>query len=72
MFQTLSPITKGTRFKMSIKNATECYIYISDRRQMAAVMFYSLTSNQVKLFQSIPLIAALPVIVYFLRPVHGS
>jgi C1A family cysteine protease len=28
LFQTVSPITKGTRFKMSIKNATECYIYI--------------------------------------------
>jgi len=28
MFQTVSPITKKTRFKMSIKNATECYIYI--------------------------------------------
>ena len=28
MFQTVAPITKGTRFKMSIKNATECYIYI--------------------------------------------
>jgi hypothetical protein len=28
MFQTSSPIRKGTRFKMSIQNATECYIYI--------------------------------------------
>lgn len=28
MFQTVNPITKGTRFKMSINNATECYIYI--------------------------------------------
>ena len=28
MFQTVAPIAKGTRFKMSIKNATECYIYI--------------------------------------------
>ncbi|HPG10642.1 MAG TPA: C1 family peptidase [Chitinophagaceae bacterium] len=27
-FQTVSPIRKGTRFKMSIDNATECYIYI--------------------------------------------
>jgi len=27
-FQTVSPIKTGTRFKMSIKNATECYIYI--------------------------------------------
>ncbi len=28
MFQTVSPISPGTRFKMSIQNATECYIYI--------------------------------------------
>jgi C1A family cysteine protease len=27
-FQTVSPIKVGTRFKVSIKNATECYIYI--------------------------------------------
>ena len=28
IFQTTAPIAKGTRFKMSIRNATECYIYI--------------------------------------------
>lgn len=28
LFQTVSPITPGTRFKMSIENATECYIYV--------------------------------------------
>jgi Papain family cysteine protease/Domain of unknown function (DUF4384) len=28
LFQTITPIKKGTRFKMSIQNATECYIYI--------------------------------------------
>jgi hypothetical protein len=28
MFRTTAPIRKGTRFKMSIQNATECYIYI--------------------------------------------
>ena len=28
LFQTISPIRKGTRFKMSIENATECYIYV--------------------------------------------
>ena len=28
MFQTVTPISRGTRFKMSIQNATECYIYI--------------------------------------------
>jgi len=28
VFQTVAPISKGTRFKMSIENATECYIYI--------------------------------------------
>ncbi|MBI3137828.1 MAG: peptidase C1A papain [Sphingobacteriales bacterium] len=27
-FQTVSPIAVGTRFKMEIKNETECYIYI--------------------------------------------
>lgn len=27
-FQTASPIAIGTRFKMEVKNATECYIYI--------------------------------------------
>lgn len=27
-FQTVSPIKVGTRFKMEVKNATECYIYI--------------------------------------------
>jgi len=28
IFQTASPIKVGTRFKMSIENATECYIYV--------------------------------------------
>jgi Papain family cysteine protease len=28
MFQTVSPIKVGTRFKMSIQNETECYIYV--------------------------------------------
>ncbi|HEX4877367.1 MAG TPA: C1 family peptidase [Chitinophagaceae bacterium] len=28
LFQTTSPIKVGTRFKMSIENATECYIYV--------------------------------------------
>lgn len=28
VFQTISPISPGTRFKMSIENATECYIYV--------------------------------------------
>ena len=28
VFQTNSPIRPGTRFKMSIENATECYIYV--------------------------------------------
>jgi hypothetical protein len=27
-FETISPIEKGTRFKIEIKNETECYIYI--------------------------------------------
>ena len=28
VFETMSPIQKGTRFKMEIKNSTECFIYI--------------------------------------------
>ena len=28
LFQTTAPIRKGTRFKMSIENKTECYIYV--------------------------------------------
>ncbi len=28
MFQTTTPIKAGTRFKMSIENKTECYIYV--------------------------------------------
>ena len=28
IFETVTPIPKGTRFKMSIENATECYIYV--------------------------------------------
>jgi hypothetical protein len=31
IFRTVSPIIKGTRFKMSIENVTECYIYIFGR-----------------------------------------
>ena len=28
MFTTASPVKMGTRFKMEIKNSTECYIYV--------------------------------------------
>lgn len=28
VYKTVAPIAKGSRFKMEIKNATECYIYI--------------------------------------------
>ncbi|HUR65268.1 MAG TPA: C1 family peptidase [Chitinophagaceae bacterium] len=31
LFQTVAPIAVGTRFKMSIENATECYIYVFGR-----------------------------------------
>lgn len=31
MFKTVSPIKIGTRFKMSINNVTECYIYVFGR-----------------------------------------
>jgi len=41
MFQTASPIAIGTRFKMSIKNATECYIYVfgKDTNSTSYVLF---------------------------------
>lgn len=40
-FQTASPIRVGTRFKMEVKNATECYIYIfgQDERGKSFVLF---------------------------------
>ncbi|MGQ0739978.1 MAG: C1 family peptidase [Bacteroidota bacterium] len=41
MFQTVSPIAVGARFKMSIKNATECYIYVfgKDTNNTSYVLF---------------------------------
>jgi hypothetical protein len=41
LFQTISPIARGTRFKMSVKNATECYIYIfgQDTNSTSYVLF---------------------------------
>lgn len=41
VFRTVSPINKGTRFKMEIKNNTECYIYIftPDLQQNSIVLF---------------------------------
>ncbi len=41
MFQTTAPIAKGTRFKMSIDNATECYIYVFalDENNKSGVLF---------------------------------
>jgi hypothetical protein len=40
-FETGSPIAIGTRFKMEIKNATECYIYIfgMDTNKTSYVLF---------------------------------
>ncbi len=40
-FQTVSPIRVGTRFKMSISNATECYIYVfgQETDQSSYVLF---------------------------------
>ena len=40
-FQTVNPIRVGTRFKMEVKNATECYIYIfgQDERGKSFVLF---------------------------------
>lgn len=28
LFETTSPVAKGSRFKMEVKNSTECYIYV--------------------------------------------
>lgn len=28
IFETVAPVAKGTRFKMEVKNSTECYIYV--------------------------------------------
>ncbi|WP_423275053.1 hypothetical protein, partial [Escherichia coli] len=28
VFETVAPVAKGTRFKMEVKNSTECYIYV--------------------------------------------
>jgi hypothetical protein len=41
MFQTTSPIRVGTRFKMSIENTTECYIYVfaQDTNSTSNVLF---------------------------------
>lgn len=40
-FRTTSPVAIGTRFKMSIKNATECYIYVfgKDTNNTSYVLF---------------------------------
>lgn len=40
-FQTLTPIRIGTRFKMEVKNSTECYVYIfgQDENQKSFVLF---------------------------------
>jgi hypothetical protein len=41
MFQTTTPIKVGTRFKMSIENKTECYIYVfaQDTNSTSYVLF---------------------------------
>jgi len=28
VFETISPVKKGTRFKMEVRNTTECYVYV--------------------------------------------
>ena len=33
LFQTVSPISPGTRFKMAVRNETECYTYIFGQEQ---------------------------------------
>ena len=48
VFQTVSPIRIGTRFKMSIENATECFIYIFGREtdNSSYVLFPYLKSGE--------------------------
>lgn len=48
LFQTISPIAKGTRFKMSIQNATECYIYVfgQDTNSTSYVLFPYLKKDE--------------------------
>jgi hypothetical protein len=40
-YQTVSPISIGTRFKMEVKNVTECYVYIfgQDEQAKSYVLF---------------------------------
>lgn len=47
-FQTVSPIKVGTRFKMEVKNTTECYIYIfgQETNGSSYVLFPYLKSGQ--------------------------
>lgn len=47
-FQTVNPIAIGTRFKMEIKNSTECYIYIfgQEMDQKSFVLFPYLPEGQ--------------------------
>jgi hypothetical protein len=41
IFQTTTPIKKGTRFKMAVRNATECYVYVlgKDTNNTSYVLF---------------------------------
>lgn len=48
LFQTVAPISPGTRFKMEIKNETECYIYIfgQDEHGSSYVLFPYLKTGE--------------------------
>jgi Papain family cysteine protease len=48
LFRTMTPIAKGTRFKMSIENATECYIYVfgQDTNSTSYVLFPYLKAGE--------------------------
>jgi hypothetical protein len=50
VFRTVSPISIGTRFKMSIKNVTECYIYIFGKEtdNTSYVLFPYLNTGETK------------------------
>lgn len=48
LFRTVAPIAKGTRFKMSVENATECYIYVfgQDTNSTSYVLFPYLKKDE--------------------------
>jgi hypothetical protein len=65
LFQTVAPIKVGTRFKMEIKNATECYIYVFGQETDGSSYVLFPYLKRVKPFLNILLTAVLPDLDYF-------